>query len=64
MAEEDLTHANPFVVSRGAEETDGEFVRFESTMYPGSDGASAELPHEPWGLDNDFRHVHPDQEER
>lgn len=61
-----LQEADPHVVLKGAEETDGEFVRFESTMYPAADAANAEpdLPHERWGLDNDFEHVHPEQEER
>jgi mannose-6-phosphate isomerase-like protein (cupin superfamily) len=61
-----LSELNPHVVRKGAEETDGEFVRFESTMYPSPSGAGAatNLPHERWGLDNDFEHVHPEQEER
>lgn len=56
---------DPFVVRKGADETDGEFVRFEATMYPhpDSDGA-VDLPHERWGLDNDFEHVNPRQDER
>lgn len=57
-----LRDATPHLVRKSADETDGEFVRFESTIHPG-DG-DADLPHEPWGLDNDFRHVHPNQTER
>jgi len=61
----DIDGMNPHVVKKGAEETDGDFVRFESTMYPSSVDAPAarSLSHEPWGLDNDFEHVHPTQEE-
>lgn len=60
----DLTDVNPHLVRRSADETDGEFVRFESTMYPRESSSAPDLPHEPWGLDNDFEHVHPDQTER
>ncbi|WP_436935157.1 cupin domain-containing protein [Halovenus marina] len=61
-----IAELNPHVVRDNAAETDGEFVRFESTMYPSSTDPTAarELSHEPWGLDNDFEHVHPEQEER
>ncbi|PSP26829.1 cupin domain-containing protein [Halobacteriales archaeon QH_2_65_14] len=60
-----LSEKNPHVVRKGAEETGGEFVQFESTMYPAqdADGTGTHLPHERWGLDNDFEHVHPEQEE-
>lgn len=60
----DLTDTNPHLVRASASETDGEFVRFESTMYPQDVSEAPDLPHEPWGLDNDFEHVHPDQTER
>jgi len=60
----DWDDAEPFVVRAGAEETDGEYARFESTMYPDGPPSESDLAHEPWGLDNDFEHVHPDQEER
>jgi len=59
-----LAEANSHVVPKRAAETDGEFVRFESTMYPASDADGVTLPHERWGLDNDFEHVHPEQAER
>lgn len=62
---EDVTELDPHVVRDGREQTQGEYVRFESTMYPAStdDPFAAELSHEPWGLDNDFEHVHPEQAE-
>jgi mannose-6-phosphate isomerase-like protein (cupin superfamily) len=67
MAEtaQDIAEANPFVVTKGAEETDGEFVRFEATMLPppGEELVDVDLPHERWGLDNGQEHVHPKQEE-
>lgn len=60
-----IAEMNPHVVRKGGDETDGEFVRFESTMYPESVDAPAAmaLSHEPWGLDNDFEHIHPEQTE-
>lgn len=63
---QDIADADPHVVRKSADETGGEFVRFESTMYPASaEGPSdTDLAHEPWGLDNDFEHVHTEQEER
>ncbi|MFB6106367.1 MAG: cupin domain-containing protein [Halobacteriaceae archaeon] len=62
----DLTETDPHVVRQSAEETGGEFVRLESTLYPRSDAAASavDLPHERWGIDSDFEHVHPEQEER
>jgi mannose-6-phosphate isomerase-like protein (cupin superfamily) len=61
----DLTEAEPHVVRKSAAETDGEYVRFESTIYPGPGATTgADLPHERWSLDYDFEHVHPEQEER
>lgn len=61
-----IAEMDAHVVRKRAEETGGEFIRFESTMYPSSVNASAasELSHEPWGLDNDFEHIHPEQKER
>lgn len=61
-----LAEADPFVVRKGAEETDGEFVRFEVTMYPSADNhiSEVDLPHEKWSLDFDGEHIHPEQEER
>jgi mannose-6-phosphate isomerase-like protein (cupin superfamily) len=66
VEQQDVAAADPHVVRTGARETDGEFVQFESTMYPDSADSPAadELAHEPWGLDNDFEHIHPDQDER
>ncbi|WP_435097051.1 cupin domain-containing protein [Halarchaeum sp. P4] len=58
--------ADPHLVRATAEETDGAFVRFESTLHPAldADDPGVDLAHERWGLDNDFEHVHPEQEER
>lgn len=67
MADEqrDIAEMDPFVVTKSAEETGGEFVRFEATVYPAPDvaGPEPDLPHERWGLDNGLEHVHPKQEE-
>lgn len=62
----DFSAVDPHRVRQSAAETDGECVRFESTLYPRSREApaAAELPHEPWSLDYKFEHVHPEQEER
>lgn len=60
----DFSAVNPHVVRKGAAETDGEFVRFESTMYPAADAPNPDLPHERWSLDYEFEHVHPEQAER
>jgi len=61
----EYTDADPHVVRQSATDTDGEFVRFESTLYPREQAmAAGDLPHEPWSLDYRIEHVHPDQEER
>lgn len=59
-----VAEQEPFVVTKGADETDGEFVQFEATVCPppGEDLA-VDVPHERWGLDNGEEHVHPEQEE-
>jgi len=61
-----LAEVDPHRVRKSAAETDGELVRFESTLYPRSTDAPAAtaLPHEPWSLDYRVEHVHPEQEER
>jgi mannose-6-phosphate isomerase-like protein (cupin superfamily) len=57
---------DPLVVRTTGEETDGEFIRFELTLYP--QGSSSEttlsLPHRRWSIDFPTEHVHPHQEER
>lgn len=65
-AGQDSSTADPFVVRKSTEETGGEFVRFEATLYPhpGKSASRVDLPHERWGLDNDFEHVNPSQDER
>ena len=62
----EFSERDPLVVRKGTDETDGEFVRFEFTMYPTRNGTPVEnaLSHEPWGVDNDFEHLHTHQEER
>lgn len=60
----DFDEANPHVVLVGADETDGEFVRFESTLHPSLDVEDTQLDHERWGIDLTAEHVHPEQEER
>lgn len=59
----DLGVADPHVVETSAAETDGELVRFESTMYPPREAGPPEVPHERWSFDYDFEHVHPEQTE-
>lgn len=62
----DVTEVNPHRVRKSVEETDGAFVRFESTLYPRppDSPAAAALSHEPWSLDHRVEHVHPEQAER
>lgn len=62
----DLTDAEPFEVLKGADETNGEFVRLVSTLHPSPDAAEREaaLPHSRWAADNADEHIHPNQTER
>jgi len=64
--EVDVTEGEPHCVRKSAEETGGEFVRFETTLYPNPQDspAAADLSHEPWSLDYRLEHVHPEQDER
>lgn len=60
-----LADVDPHVVQQTPGETDGEFVRFESTLYPvEGERAGTDLTHEPWSLDYAVEHLHPDQRER
>lgn len=61
----DLTEAEPFEITKRAEETDGEFMRFEATLYPAFEESQTEtgLPHRQWAADNVDEHVHPNQDE-
>lgn len=63
---QDLSDAEPFKVVKSAEETGGEYVRFESTLYPSPEkmSSSPDLPHHRWAADNVDEHIHPNQEER
>ncbi len=56
----------PLVVRTSAEETGGEFVRFELTLYPRerADEPEAALHHRRWPIDFPTEHVHPNQDER
>ena len=56
---------DPLVVHESAADTDGEFVRFELTLYPrgSSIERDADLAHDPWSIDVPTEHVHPLQEE-
>lgn len=64
--DEDLTSLDPHVVKKTAEETDGEFVRFESTIHPAlnADEIETTLSHKRWGIDFPSQHLHPKQKER
>lgn len=66
MSSFDFEAADPHVVKKSPKETDGDFVRFESTLYPGSsqDSSRVDFPHERWSLDYKIKHVHPTQKER
>jgi len=55
--------ADPHVVLVSAEETNGEYARFESTLHPSLDTTDTGLEHERWGVDLTMEHVHPEQEE-
>lgn len=64
----DFSEADPFIVRKSPEETGGEFMRLELTMYPHpeKDSSGVDLPHDRWALDAPFgavEHIHPDQEE-
>ncbi|MFB6073509.1 MAG: cupin domain-containing protein [Haloarculaceae archaeon] len=63
---DDLASVDPHVVRKGAKETGGDFVRFESTMHPAldADDGDVDLPYNRWGIDFTARHVHPKQKER
>lgn len=56
-----LTDVNPLDIVKGADETDGEFVRVEYTAYPSPDAPHAEtaLPHARWAADIQDEHVNP-----
>ena len=61
-----IEELDPLVVRTPADETGGEYVRFELTLYP--DGAESprdtELSHDRWSIDFPTEHVHPHQDER
>jgi mannose-6-phosphate isomerase-like protein (cupin superfamily) len=62
----DVEEWEPLVVRTSAEETSGEFVRFELTLYPRGPTTEREvgLPHRRWSIDFPTEHVHPHQDER
>lgn len=55
----------PLVVQATGEETGGEFVRFELTLYPGNAPSEHEIDlcHKRWSIDFPTIHVHPHQNE-
>ena len=61
----DVTELDPFEFTKRADETDGEFVRFEATVHPLPDRSETEegLSHRRFLLDNPDKHIHPQQEE-
>lgn len=56
-----LTDINPLNVVKGADETDGEFVRIEYTAHPSPDVSDVETtpPHARWAADIRDEHVNP-----
>lgn len=59
------TDADPLTIVKGADETDGEFVRIEYTAHPSPNSPHAEtaLPHARWAADIQDEHVNPRIEE-
>ena len=57
---------DPLVVRTTADETDGESVRFELTLYPDgvTSASDSTLSHDRWSIDFPTEHVHPHQNER
>ena len=62
----DIADQEALVVCDDTENTGGEFVRFELTLYPRKQSADdlAGLSHRRWPIDFPTEHVHPHQEER
>jgi mannose-6-phosphate isomerase-like protein (cupin superfamily) len=61
----DITNAEPLEVMKHSTDSNGEFVRFETTVHPSidADGPEVELNHERYLIDNPDEHIHPHQEE-
>lgn len=55
----------PFRIVKGAEETNGEFVRFEGIAHPSLEVSvnPEDLSHHRYMIDNPDEHIHPHQEE-
>ncbi len=58
-----FTEEPPHVVLVSAEDTGGDYARFESTLHPSLAVEDTELNHARWGIDLTAEHVHPEQEE-
>ena len=61
-----IEELDPLVVRTPADQTDGEYVRFELTLYPNGVTSSRDtaLSHDRWSIDFPTEHVHPHQNER
>lgn len=57
--------ADPAEITIGAEETDGEFARFEFTVHrsPGTSGREETLSHRRFIMDSPDEHIHPSEAE-
>lgn len=62
---EAIADAEPFVIAKSGEDTDGEYVRIETTVHPSLDAdvTDVDLDHERYLIDNPDEHVHPKLEE-
>ncbi len=63
--DETIANAEPFVIAKSGEDTDGEYVRFEAIVHPSldADSSNVDLNHERYLIDNPDEHVHPDLKE-
>lgn len=60
-----LAGAEPFEITHRPDETNGDYVRFESIVHPAPEAAGTDhgLDHERYLIDNPDEHVHPHQRE-
>lgn len=61
----EVARAEPLEVTEHVDESDGEYVRFETTVHPAPDAEApyVDLEHERFLIDNPDEHVHPHQQE-
>ena len=61
----EITEMEPLAVRQSTEETGGEFVQFELTLYPREPTTenTTDFSHRRWSIDFPTEHVHPSQEE-